>query len=41
MRTPPITNPDVWYSFNDNNAPTPLGTPCFAYYNGSGTTQCP
>ena len=20
---------------------TPLGTPCFAYYNGSGTTQCP
>jgi len=42
-RTPPITNPDVWYSFNDNNDPPtgPLGTPCFAYYSGSGTTQCP
>jgi type 1 glutamine amidotransferase len=41
--TPPVTNPDVWYSFNDNNAPPtgPLGTPCFAYYNGSGTTACP
>jgi glucose/arabinose dehydrogenase/type 1 glutamine amidotransferase len=38
--TPPVTNPDAWYSFNDNNA-TPLGTPCFAYYNGSGTTACP
>ena len=42
-KTPPITNPNVWYSFNDNNAPPtgPLGTPCFAYYNGSGATQCP
>ena len=39
--TPPLTNPEVWYSFNDNNDPTALGTPCFAYYNGSGATTCP
>jgi glucose/arabinose dehydrogenase/type 1 glutamine amidotransferase len=39
--TPPVTNPEAWYSFNDNNAPTPLGTPCFDYYNGSGATSCP
>ena len=40
---PPIAQPDVWYSFQDNNAPPggPLGTPCFAYYNGSGATSCP
>jgi type 1 glutamine amidotransferase len=43
---PPIARPEVWYSFNDNNPPTPpatapLGTPCFAYYNGSGATTCP
>jgi PKD repeat protein/glucose/arabinose dehydrogenase len=34
-QTPPVTNPDVWYSFDDNNAPTPLGTPCSAYYDGT------
>jgi type 1 glutamine amidotransferase len=39
--SPPITEPEVWYSFEDNNLPTLLGTPCFAYYNGSGTTTCP
>ena len=38
---PPVSRPEIWYSFNDNNAPTPLGTPCFAYYNGSGATTCP
>jgi PKD repeat protein/type 1 glutamine amidotransferase len=39
---PPITKPDIWYSYRDNNAPPtgPLGTPCLAYYNGSGGT-CP
>ncbi len=39
--TPPLTNPEAWYSFNDNNTPIALGTPCFAYYNGSGATTCP
>ncbi|MGH3475898.1 MAG: ThuA domain-containing protein [Nocardioidaceae bacterium] len=42
VQTPPITNPDVWYSFTpENRTDNPLGTPCFAYYNGSGATQCP
>jgi PKD repeat protein/type 1 glutamine amidotransferase len=36
---PPITQPDIWYSYNDNAA-TPQGTPCLAYYDGSGGT-CP
>jgi type 1 glutamine amidotransferase/PKD repeat protein len=36
---PPITQPDIWYSYNDNADP-PLGTPCLAYYDGSGGT-CP
>jgi PKD repeat protein len=38
---PPVTQPDIWYSYRDNNAAQPLGTPCFAYYNGSGATTCP
>jgi PKD repeat protein/glucose/arabinose dehydrogenase len=38
---PPITGPEIWYSFNDNSGDTPLGTPCFEYYNGSGATNCP
>jgi cytochrome c len=39
---PPITDPEVWYSFTpENRAVNPLGTPCFEYYNGSGTTNCP
>jgi type 1 glutamine amidotransferase/PKD repeat protein len=37
---PKIGQPDIWYSYNDNLQPNPLGTPCFAYYNGSGGT-CP
>ncbi|HEU0235287.1 MAG TPA: ThuA domain-containing protein [Candidatus Limnocylindrales bacterium] len=39
---PPVTNPEMWYSFTpENRAVNPLGTPCFEYYNGSGTTNCP
>ena len=45
---PPVTDPDVWYSYNDNNATTPLGTPCFGYYATTpgpiapgSTTECP
>ena len=34
-----MTQPDIWYSYNDNADP-PLGTPCLAYYDGSGGT-CP
>ena len=29
--TPPIVQPDIWYSYRDNANPA-LGTPCFAYY---------
>ena len=36
---PPVTQPDLWYSYRDNANP-PLGTPCLAYYNGSGGS-CP
>ena len=38
-KRPPIAQPDVWYSYNDNANP-PQGTPCLAYYDGSGGT-CP
>ncbi|MCW3839536.1 ThuA domain-containing protein [Micromonospora yasonensis] len=39
---PPITNPDIWYSYTpENRATNPIGTPCLAYYNGSGATTCP
>ena len=39
--SPPVTQPDIWYSFRDNNPSTgPLGTPCLASYNGSNGT-CP
>ncbi|NHC15704.1 ThuA domain-containing protein, partial [Motilibacter deserti] len=41
VTTPRITNPQIWYSYQDNNPANPLGTPCFAYYNGSGTARCP
>ena len=34
-----MTQPDIWYSYRDNQNP-PLGTPCLAYYDGSGGT-CP
>jgi PKD repeat protein/glucose/arabinose dehydrogenase len=36
---PPITKPDLWYSYRDNANP-PLGTPCLASYDGSNGT-CP
>jgi PKD repeat protein/glucose/arabinose dehydrogenase len=45
---PPVTDPDIWYSYRDNNATQPLGTPCFGYYATtpgtiapSSTTECP
>ena len=28
--SPPITKPDIWYSYQDNAATNPLGNPCFA-----------
>ena len=39
INVPPIAQPDLWYSYRDNANP-PLGTPCLAYYNGSGGS-CP
>jgi PKD repeat protein/glucose/arabinose dehydrogenase len=38
---PPITNPDIWYSYRDNNAATPLGTPCFGNYGPTALTDPP
>ncbi|HET6685370.1 MAG TPA: ThuA domain-containing protein, partial [Jiangellaceae bacterium] len=39
---PPVKRSEMWYSFTpENRADNPLGTPCFDYYNGSGTTTCP
>ena len=39
---PPLTQPDLWYSYNDNRANDPLGTPCFGYYDNADTTdRCP
>ena len=38
---PPIVQPDIWYSYRDNTPGSLLGTPCLAYYNGSGATTCP
>ena len=45
---PPLTDPEIWYSYRDNNAGTPLGTPCFGYYATTpgpiapgSTTECP
>ena len=46
---PPVTNPDIWYSYSDNNTRrTPLGTPCLGYYAPTpgpiapgSTTECP
>jgi PKD repeat protein/type 1 glutamine amidotransferase len=35
--TPPITRPDVWYSFRDDL----WGTPCFDSYNRSPVQACP
>ena len=41
VQTPPITKPELWYSFQDNNANNPLGTPCPAYYMQSPPGTCP
>jgi PKD repeat protein len=45
---PPVTDPDIWYSYRDNNAAQPLGTPCRGYYDTTpgpiapgSTTECP
>ena len=45
---PPVTDPDIWYSYRDNNPSAPLGTPCLAYYAPTAgepvpgsTTECP
>jgi PKD repeat protein len=46
--TPPVSDPEIWYSYRDNNATAPLGTPCAAYYAVTpgptapgSTTECP
>jgi PKD repeat protein/type 1 glutamine amidotransferase len=36
-QTPPVTQPDVWYSFRDDL----WGTPCFAGYSQSPVQPCP
>ncbi len=45
---PPVTDPDIWYSYRDNNTANPLGTPCLGYYATTpgepapgSTTECP
>ena len=45
---PPLSDPDIWYSYRDNNPTTPLGTPCAAGYAPTpgpiapgSTTECP
>ena len=38
-KVPPITQPDIYYSFRDNATPA-LGTPCIGSYDGSNGT-CP
>jgi len=40
VETPPITAPEIWYSYRDNTPGAELGTPCLASYDGSGGT-CP
>jgi PKD repeat protein/type 1 glutamine amidotransferase len=45
---PPVADPIIWYSYNDNRAVNPLGTPCFGYYATTpgpiapgSSTECP
>ena len=38
---PPISEPEMWYSFQDNNPTSPLGTPCPAYYTVDPPGTCP
>jgi PKD repeat protein/glucose/arabinose dehydrogenase len=39
--SPPIAESELWYSYQDNNPTTPLGTPCPAYYTVSPPGTCP
>jgi cytochrome c len=39
--TPALTAPDMYYSYQDNNQPTPLGTPCAAQYTQNPPGTCP
>ncbi|MFD1046385.1 PQQ-dependent sugar dehydrogenase [Kibdelosporangium lantanae] len=41
VTTPPLTAPDMWYSYNDNNPSNPLGTPCAAQYTQDPPGTCP
>ena len=40
-QVPPVKQPDIWYSYNDNNPSNPLGTPCLAYYAQDPPGTCP
>jgi cytochrome c len=39
--SPPIAEPELWYSYQDNNPTNPLGTPCAAYYTVDPPGTCP
>ncbi|WP_328414495.1 ThuA domain-containing protein [Micromonospora sp. NBC_00389] len=39
--SPPIHRSELWYSYQDNNAANPLGTPCAASYTQSPQGTCP
>lgn len=38
---PGLTDPEIWYSYRDNNATAPLGTPCFGSYGPGALTDPP
>ena len=40
-QTPPVKQPELWYSYNDNRPEDPLGTPCFASYGTNPPGTCP
>ena len=46
--TPAVTDPEIWYSYDDNRPVNPLGTPCFGSYATNpgpiapgSSTECP
>jgi PKD repeat protein/glucose/arabinose dehydrogenase len=39
--SPPIHRSELWYSYQDNNPTTPLGTPCTANYTQNPPGTCP
>ena len=39
--TPPVSDPEIWYSYRDNNATAPLGTPCRGYYDTDARADRP